>query len=184
MRHCLASACQSPSLSSSLTFVHTQRLEDDGLSSKLARAIAQGDTEYSVSSLGIPGLRHFVYKSRAHLQITMPTFEDPYDDPNEKRRYGPPSAPRSERIHDDDFFLDRLITLYQTLFDAIHARSGQERTLKLQYIKTSQESVMGWVGIWTALCPRPLLMSASPCRSLSRSSCTSRSPLAYPRAPP
>lgn len=38
-----------------------------------------------------------------------------------------------------------LITLYQTLFDAIHAKSGQERTLKLQYIRTSQESVMGWV---------------------------------------
>lgn len=41
--------------------------------------------------------------------------------------------------------LTRLLTLYQTLFDAIHAKSGQERTLKLQYVRTSQESVMGWV---------------------------------------
>ena len=45
------------------------------------------------------------------------------------------------------FFVCRLITLYQTLFDAIHAKSGQERTLKLQYIRTNQESVMGWVGL-------------------------------------
>ncbi len=39
----------------------------------------------------------------------------------------------------------RLITLYQTLHDAIHAKSGQESTLKLQYIRTERESVMGWV---------------------------------------
>ena len=40
----------------------------------------------------------------------------------------------------------RLVTLYQKLHDAIHARSGQGETLKLQYIKTEKESVMGWVG--------------------------------------
>lgn len=44
-----------------------------------------------------------------------------------------------------DVLVPRLITLYQTLYDAIHAKSGQESTLKLQYIKTSQEAVMGWV---------------------------------------
>ncbi|OSD07264.1 DUF254-domain-containing protein [Trametes coccinea BRFM310] len=102
----------------------SQKLTGDGLLKNLSNAIRTGDTEYSVSDLGVPGLRHFVYKSRSHVQITMPLFEDPYDSLNEKRR---------------------LITLYQTLFDAIHAKSGQERTLKLQYIRTSQESVMGWI---------------------------------------
>ncbi|KAI0670861.1 trafficking protein Mon1-domain-containing protein [Trametes maxima] len=102
----------------------SQRLARDGLLRTLSNAIAQGETEYSVSDLGVPGLRHFVYKSRSHVQITMPLFEDPYDNEDEKRR---------------------LITLYQTLFDAIHAKSGQERTLKLQYIRTGQESVMGWI---------------------------------------
>ncbi|KAH9891571.1 trafficking protein Mon1-domain-containing protein [Cubamyces lactineus] len=102
----------------------SQKLASEGLIKKLSRAILEGDTEYSVSSLSVPGLRHFLYKSRSHVQITMPLFEEPYDTPNEKRR---------------------LITLYQTLFDAIHAKSGQERTLKLQYIRTSQESVMGWI---------------------------------------
>jgi len=39
----------------------------------------------------------------------------------------------------------RLTTLYQILHDAIHAKSGQEASLKLQYIRTESESVMGWV---------------------------------------
>ncbi|KAI0712079.1 trafficking protein Mon1-domain-containing protein [Earliella scabrosa] len=115
----------------------SNRLAKDGLLKTLSHAIAHGETEYSVSNLGVPGLRHFVYKSRSHVQVTMPTFEDPYDKPNEKRR---------------------LLTLYQTLFDAIHAKSGQERTLKLQYIRTSQESVMGWITqpfeLYVALSPR------------------------------
>ncbi|RDX42616.1 DUF254-domain-containing protein [Lentinus brumalis] len=113
------------------------RLANDGLLKRLSDAISQGDTEYSVANLGIPGLRHFMYKSRSHVQVTMPMFEDPYDTPNEKRR---------------------LITLYQTIFDAIHAKSGQERTLKLQYLRTSQECVMGWITqpfeLYVALSPR------------------------------
>ena len=46
-----------------------------------------GKAQYSVSQLGIPGLRHFIYKSRAHVQITFPIFEDPYEEIEEKRRY-------------------------------------------------------------------------------------------------
>lgn len=101
-----------------------QKLEKDGLMTALSEAIIKGKTTYSVSNLGIPGLRHFLYKSRSHVQITMPEFEDPYDNLDERRR---------------------LITLYQTLHDAIHAKSGQGSTLKLQYIRTDRESVMGWV---------------------------------------
>jgi vacuolar fusion protein MON1 len=41
--------------------------------------------------------------------------------------------------------LYRLITLYQIIHDNIHAKSGQESTLKLQYLKTDKESVMGWI---------------------------------------
>ena len=39
----------------------------------------------------------------------------------------------------------RLITLYQTLHDNIHAKSGQESTLNLQYLRTERENIMGWV---------------------------------------
>lgn len=37
------------------------------------------------------------------------------------------------------------MTLYQILYDSIHAKSGQGSTLKLQYIRTERECVMGWV---------------------------------------
>jgi len=101
-----------------------QRLDKEGILDAIAVASDSNQTEYSVANLGIPGLRHFVYKSRSIVQITAPIFEDPYDEVEDKRR---------------------LITLYQTLHDAIHAKSGQEGPLKLQYIKTERESVMGWI---------------------------------------
>ncbi|KAF8630953.1 hypothetical protein AX17_005309 [Amanita inopinata Kibby_2008] len=101
-----------------------QVLENDGLTEEIMDACRSRSTVYSVSDLGIPGLRHFVYKSRAHVQITMPVFEDPYDDISARRR---------------------LVTFYQVLHDAIHAKSGQEGTLKLQYLRTEKESVMGWI---------------------------------------
>ena len=46
---------------------------------------------------------------------------------------------------DDDLASNRLITLYQTIHDGIHGKSGQKEPLKLQYIRTTNESVMGWV---------------------------------------
>ncbi|KAK2465184.1 hypothetical protein APHAL10511_002538 [Amanita phalloides] len=102
----------------------TQKLESDGVLEEIVEACRSRDTIYSVADLSIPGLRHFVYKSRSHVQITMPVFEDPYNDITAKRR---------------------LITLYQTLHDAIHAKSGQEGTLKLQYLRTEKESLLGWI---------------------------------------
>ncbi|EDR13724.1 uncharacterized protein LACBIDRAFT_245305 [Laccaria bicolor S238N-H82] len=113
------------------------RLKEEGTLHALVNAFESRETEYSVSELGIPGLRHFVYKSRAQVQVTLPSFEDPYDSTQERRR---------------------LVTLYQTLHDAIHARSGQEGPLKLQYIRTETESVMGWITqpfeLYIALSPR------------------------------
>ena len=52
----------------------------------LVHAIAKGATEYAVGDLSVPGLRHFVYKSRAQVQVTAPRYEEPYDDANERRR--------------------------------------------------------------------------------------------------
>jgi hypothetical protein len=63
-----------------------QRLEKDGTLASIADACDSGSTEYSVSDLGIPGLRHFIYKSRSQVQITVPMFEDPYDNMEDRRR--------------------------------------------------------------------------------------------------
>ncbi len=113
----------------------TQKLIADGSLKSLLDAAEQAD--YTVSELGIPGLRHFVYKARAQVQVTFPTFEDPYDNLTDRKR---------------------LVTLYQTLHDAIHAKSGQSETLKLQYIRTEKECVMGWITqpfeMYIALSPR------------------------------
>ncbi|TFK70405.1 DUF254-domain-containing protein [Pluteus cervinus] len=115
----------------------TQKLRDDGILDVILQEIRSGGCTYSVSELGIPGLRHFVYKSRAQVQITQPVFEEPYDRHQERRR---------------------LITLYQIIHDAIHAKSGQTNTLKLQYLRTEHECVMGWITqpfeLWVTLSPR------------------------------
>lgn len=115
----------------------TQRLEKEGILDAITSACSSRQTRYSVADLGIPGLRHFVYKSRSQVQVAVPIFEDPYDNLEDHRR---------------------LITLYQTLHDAIHAKSGQEGTLKLQYIRTEKESVMGWITqpfeLYIAISPR------------------------------
>jgi len=49
------------------------------------------------------------------------------------------------------FFL-RITTLYQILHDSIHAKSGQEAGLKLQYIRTDTEGVLGWVCRFLLFC--------------------------------
>jgi vacuolar fusion protein MON1 len=64
-----------------------QRLESEGTIEALKNTIESGRTLYSTSELGIPGLRHFMYKSRAQVQITFPVWEDPYEDPDQRQRY-------------------------------------------------------------------------------------------------
>ena len=49
--------------------------------------------------------------------------------------------------YDDAEARRRLVTLYQCIHDAIHGKSGQKGTLKLQYVRTQRESVMGWVSV-------------------------------------
>ncbi|EUC61720.1 trafficking protein MON1 [Rhizoctonia solani AG-3 Rhs1AP] len=76
---------------------------------------------YAVSELGINGLLHFLYKSRTLVQVTHPMWDESINQP-------------------------RLITLYQTIHDALHAKSGQiEGPAKLQLIRTDTECVMGWI---------------------------------------
>ena len=52
----------------------------------LEQNIRRERTEYDISVLNIPGLRHFVYKSRAHVQITHPEWGEDYADAENRRR--------------------------------------------------------------------------------------------------
>lgn len=38
-----------------------------------------------------------------------------------------------------------VLTLYQQLYDSIHAKSGQSSPLKLVYVKTDHEACLAWV---------------------------------------
>ncbi|KAF8442896.1 DUF254-domain-containing protein [Boletus edulis BED1] len=102
----------------------SEKLNSTGLLDLISDVINSGKAQYCVSQLGIPGLRHFLYKSRPHVQITFPVLEDPYEEIEERRR---------------------LITMYQVVYDTIHAKSSQSGPLKLQYIRTQKEIVMGWI---------------------------------------
>ncbi|KAG9122804.1 Vacuolar fusion protein mon1 [Ceratobasidium sp. 392] len=100
----------------------------DGAEAALAKANipklllqAAQSSPYTVSELGITGLLHFVYKSRTLVQVTHPQWD--------------PAINQA-----------RLVTLYQTIHDALHAKSGQQSgPIKLQLIKTDTECVMGWI---------------------------------------
>jgi hypothetical protein len=71
----------------SLTLLrNAQKMNNDKTLNSLVEASNARKTEYSVSELGIPGLRHFVYKSRTQVQITLPVFEDPYHQATERKR--------------------------------------------------------------------------------------------------
>jgi len=114
----------------------TDALSSSGLLQSISSAVRAHT--YLPMDIGVPGLRHFVYKSRSLVQITMPGWTKPYDNLDDRRR---------------------LVTLYQTLHDAVHARSGQPQgPLKLQYIRTDKESVMGWAThpfeLYLAMSPR------------------------------
>lgn len=67
----------------------TKNLEESGTLDAIEDAVKKGNTEYSAASLGIPGLRHFVYKSRPHVQVTHPVWDEEYADPEARRRYVP-----------------------------------------------------------------------------------------------
>ncbi|GAA6059183.1 hypothetical protein JCM10212_005528 [Sporobolomyces blumeae] len=89
---------------------------------------ARSVQEYSLGELAIPGLRHFVYKSRSLVQTTRPAWEGDY-------------VPLAAR--------HRLVTLYQHLSDTLHPRPAQSgsqarKPAQVQYLRTEHEAVLGW----------------------------------------
>ncbi|GAA5939966.1 hypothetical protein JCM1841_000904 [Sporobolomyces salmonicolor] len=91
--------------------------------------MARSGQEYSLGELAIPGLRHFIYKSRALVQVTRPAWEGDY------------LCSRAQY---------RLVTLYQTVYESLHSRpaqsgSGARNPAQVQYVRTEHEAVLGWV---------------------------------------
>lgn len=76
---------------------------------------------YSKGDTGIPGLRHFLYKSRTHVQFTMPELTDPYTSLSAKKR---------------------LLRQYKHMNDRMHRKA---RPLKLVFHSSEHETMLGWV---------------------------------------
>ena len=71
----------------------------------------------------------------------MPSWEDPYEE-------GSVDQKRSVVDTSDAVCIAhvvRLITVYQHLHDALHARSGQAAPMKLVYTRSEQEACLAWV---------------------------------------
>ncbi|XP_069792666.1 vacuolar fusion protein MON1 homolog A [Narcine bancroftii] len=101
---------------------------------------------YSVSQLGIPDLRHFIYKSRSSGLFTSPELEAPYT--SEEQR-------------------ERLLELYQYLYSRIH---NSARPLKYIYYAGEQENLLAWVtnGFELYMCFTPLGTKAAAANAITK----------------
>ncbi|GJJ73285.1 vacuolar fusion protein MON1 [Entomortierella parvispora] len=97
-------------------------LEASGMLSSLEDYAAAGTRGgFNASDTGIPGLRHFLYKSRTHVQFTMPELTDPYTSLSAKKR---------------------LLRQYKHMNERMHRKS---RPLKLLFHSSEHETMLGWV---------------------------------------
>ena len=76
---------------------------------------------YRTRQVGIPELRHFLYKSRSAAQFSSPAYEAPYTTEEDRAR---------------------LFGLYQYLHHRIHSTA---RPLKILFHVGAYETLLGWV---------------------------------------
>ncbi|KAI9770929.1 MAG: Vacuolar fusion protein mon1 [Geoglossum simile] len=126
-----------------------QQLEKNGSMEIIISAAQKGRP---TTTEMVPGtvLRHFLYKSRANVQFTMPAYEPHFNSPLERRKYFPsfaylppslhkpppkrPNATLTRRI--------RLISLYHTLHSSAHAKNAH---LKVQHYIRRDSVSLAWV---------------------------------------
>ncbi|KAG9067613.1 Vacuolar fusion protein mon1b [Linnemannia hyalina] len=97
-------------------------LEAGGMLASLENYAAAGTRGgFSVGDTGIPGLRHFLYKSRVNVQFTMPELTEPYATTTARKR---------------------LLRQYQNMNERMHRKT---RPLKLLFHVGEQETLLGWV---------------------------------------
>ncbi|KAG0304849.1 Vacuolar fusion protein mon1b [Dissophora globulifera] len=99
-----------------------EELEAGGMLSSLENYAAAGSRGgFSVGDTGIPGLRHFLYKSRTNVQFTMPELTDPYSSLGARKR---------------------LLRQYQQMHERMHRKT---RPLKLLFHVGEHETMLGWI---------------------------------------
>ncbi|CDH59496.1 vacuolar fusion protein mon1 homolog a-like [Lichtheimia corymbifera JMRC:FSU:9682] len=88
----------------------------------LDSVIEASEKHYTVDDVGAPGLLHFLYKSKTHVQFTCPNFSGPYTNNSVNRK--------------------RLHRLYHYAYDRMHCRA---RPMKLYYHEAEKEILLGWI---------------------------------------
>ncbi|KAF9435364.1 Vacuolar fusion protein mon1b [Entomortierella beljakovae] len=97
-------------------------LEAGGMLTSLENYAAAGPRGgFSIGDTGIPGLRHFLYKSRTHVQFTMPELAEPYTTLSAQKR---------------------LLCQYQHMHERMHRKT---RPLKLLFHVGEHETMLGWI---------------------------------------
>ncbi|KAG0049115.1 Vacuolar fusion protein mon1b [Gryganskiella cystojenkinii] len=97
-------------------------MEAGGMLKSLEDCAAAGTRGgFNASDTSIPGLRHFLYKSRTHVQFTMPELTEPYTSLSAKKR---------------------LLRQYKHMNERMHRKS---RPLKLLFHSGEHETMLGWV---------------------------------------
>ncbi|KAI5803482.1 trafficking protein Mon1-domain-containing protein [Peziza echinospora] len=99
-----------------------EHLDSHGLTPLIEASLQQN--RYSVTDILTPDQKvlHFLYKSRANVQFTMPAYEPHFYTPLARRR---------------------LMTVYQRLHAAVHAKQGG--FLKVHYARGEGWSTLAWV---------------------------------------
>ncbi|KAF9291762.1 Vacuolar fusion protein mon1b [Mortierella antarctica] len=99
-----------------------EELEAGGMLASLESYAAAGPRGgFTVGDTGIPGLRHFLYKSRTNVQFTMPELTDPYTSLTARKR---------------------LMRQYQHMNERMHRKT---RPLKLLFHVGEFETMLGWI---------------------------------------
>ncbi|XP_069822628.1 vacuolar fusion protein MON1 homolog A isoform X2 [Dendropsophus ebraccatus] len=121
-----------------------ERLEKRGAWASLKEAL--GASLYYVAQVGIPELRHFLYKSKSSGLFTSPEMTAPYNTEGEQKR---------------------LVSLYQYLHGRAHCSSHPLTTI---YHMGPQENILAWVteAFELYVCFSPLATKSSAVNGVSR----------------
>ncbi|XP_053325001.1 vacuolar fusion protein MON1 homolog A [Spea bombifrons] len=121
-----------------------ERLEKRGSWGPLQEALKS--PFYDVSLVGVPELRHFLYKSKSSGLLTSPAMEAPYDTEGEKKR---------------------LLSLYQFLHSKAHCSTHPLSTI---YHMGPHENILAWVteAFELYVCFSPLGTKSSAVSGVSR----------------
>ncbi|KAJ8265065.1 hypothetical protein COCON_G00141640 [Conger conger] len=130
-----------------------KRRIDEGMRAQNALSSIAKAHSYSASQVGVPDLRHFMYK--------------PFDVPDNHRQLTQFTSPEMEAPYSSEEERSRLLDLYRYMHSRIHSSS---RPLKLIYHVAERETLLAWVTgkfeLYT--CFSPLVTKASAINAITK----------------